>query len=244
MTALGITLFSFILSQSTCCHMSRKLTDSRKTAHLAARKTKSRRPSQSYQRRFMPSKYPKQSDNTHAGSEPPTKPSAQVGPAYGITTAKDTSPSALAFGTRSPSIISSLADGPSIRDVVAKTGLSIPNGDHLSNDSNEPPSKQESPPIDGAELGQVDLHQAGFDTKAKFSTDGRLNIEIDQISGHAVDLLVPALQTQPKSPRAEAPVVQRSHVPSSLRGLPGQDLPPQLNVVLHVVESQVMCSLL
>ena len=89
-------------------------------------------------------------------------------------------------------------------------------------------NEQQPPSIFGAELGQVNIHQEGFDTSAKCLNDGRLDININQKTKRFAEYLAPALQLQTDTQHAEA---QPIHSQSQLS-------PPRLNVVIHVVGSR------
>ena len=70
--------------------------------------------------------------------------------------------------------------------------------------------------------------------------DGRVNIRFDQTSNKLSNLLVPALRSQLKLQKTEAPdVLPPGYLPPSLGGVPGEvPPPPPLNVVIHVVGSR------
>ncbi|PBP25882.1 UDP-Glycosyltransferase/glycogen phosphorylase [Diplocarpon rosae] len=110
--------------------------------------------------------------------------------------------------------------------------LQVP--DILSNDQST-----EDPPAYGAKHDQLELSQDGFDTKAKVTDDGRLNININQKTRKLSDLLVPALRNQLSlvAHEREHPLPP-GYIPPALGGLPGQTPPPKLNVVIHVVGSR------
>ncbi|CAL3973656.1 unnamed protein product [Diplocarpon coronariae] len=97
----------------------------------------------------------------------------------------------------------------------------------------------EVPPAYGAKHGQLQLSQDGFDTKAKVTDDGRVNININQKTRKLSDLLVPALRNQLSlvAHEKEHPLPP-GYIPVALGGLPGQIPPPKLNVVMHVVGSR------
>ncbi|KAK4694854.1 hypothetical protein P7C71_g2788, partial [Lecanoromycetidae sp. Uapishka_2] len=91
----------------------------------------------------------------------------------------------------------------------------------------------------GPKLGEVDVSQDGFNTGAKVADDGRLNINISQKSRRLSDLLVPALRSQLNIQQVPEPAEHPpGYIPSALSGLPGQQPPPPLNVVIHVVGSR------
>lgn len=97
----------------------------------------------------------------------------------------------------------------------------------------------EAPPAYGDHHDQIELSQDGFDTKAKVTEDGRVNININQKTRKLSDLLVPALRNQLKlvSQEDETPLPP-GYIPPALGGQPGQTPPPKLNVVIHVVGSR------
>ena len=71
------------------------------------------------------------------------------------------------------------------------------------------------------------------------SDDGRLDININQKSRRFSDLLVPPLRSQLNLGQVKEPATQaQGYIPPSLGGLPGQEPPPPLNVVIHVVGSR------
>jgi hypothetical protein len=109
--------------------------------------------------------------------------------------------------------------------------LEVPNTH--SNESREPP------PAYGNKHDELELSQDGFDTKAKVTDDGRVNISINQKTRKLSDLLVPALRSQLSIVAQEdATPLPPGYLPPALGGLPGQTPPPQLNVVIHVVGSR------
>ncbi|PVH81553.1 glycosyltransferase family 1 protein, partial [Cadophora sp. DSE1049] len=97
----------------------------------------------------------------------------------------------------------------------------------------------EAPPAYGEKHDQIELSQDGFDTKAKLTEDGRINININQKTRKLSDLLVPALRNQLSlvAQEKEHPLPP-GYIPPALGGLPGQIPPPKLNVVIHVVGSR------
>jgi hypothetical protein len=108
---------------------------------------------------------------------------------------------------------------------------------HLGVLSAEPTS--EAPPAYGEDHDQIELSQDGFDTKAKVTDDGRINININQKTRKLSDLLVPALRQQLSLvAHEEEHPLPPGYIPPALGGLPGQTPPPKLNVVIHVVGSR------
>ncbi|KAL2063252.1 hypothetical protein VTL71DRAFT_5057 [Oculimacula yallundae] len=97
----------------------------------------------------------------------------------------------------------------------------------------------EAPPAYGEKHDQIELSQDGFDTKAKVTADGRINININQKTRKLSDLLVPALRNQLSLVEHEKEhPLPPGYIPPALGGLPGQTPPPKLNVVIHVVGSR------
>jgi hypothetical protein len=98
----------------------------------------------------------------------------------------------------------------------------------------------EAPPAYGDNHDQIELSQDGFDTHAKVTDDGRVNININQKTRKLSDLLVPALRNQLSlvAQEAEDHPLPPGYIPPALGGLPGQTPPPKLNVVIHVVGSR------
>ena len=79
----------------------------------------------------------------------------------------------------------------------------------------------------------------GFDTKAKVTDDGRVNININQKTRKLSDLLAPALRNQLQLAAAEnEEPLPPGYIPPALGGQPGQNPPPKLNVVIQVVGSR------
>ncbi|TVY83568.1 Sterol 3-beta-glucosyltransferase UGT80B1, partial [Lachnellula suecica] len=101
-------------------------------------------------------------------------------------------------------------------------------------------SETEAPPAYGDSHDQIELSQDGFDTKAKVTDDGRINININQKTRKLSDLLVPALRNQLKivAQEQEESPLPPGYIPPALGGAPGQTPPPRLNVVIHVVGSR------
>ncbi|KAK6612131.1 glycosyltransferase family 28 domain-containing protein [Botrytis cinerea] len=97
----------------------------------------------------------------------------------------------------------------------------------------------EPPPAYGNKHNEIELSQDGFDTQAKVSDDGRINININQKTRKLSDLLIPALRNQLLlNAHEDATPLPPGYIPPALGGLPGQTPPPQLNVVIHVVGSR------
>lgn len=70
-----------------------------------------------------------------------------------------------------------------------------------------------------------------------YTDDGRVNIRIDQKSRAVSTILYPALRNQ-LNIVSEEPAPPPGYIPPSLGGAPGQDPPPSMNVVIHVVGSR------
>ncbi|TEY85704.1 hypothetical protein BOTCAL_0013g00120 [Botryotinia calthae] len=97
----------------------------------------------------------------------------------------------------------------------------------------------EPPPAYGNKHNEIELSQDGFDTQAKVSDDGRINININQKTRKLSDLLIPALRNQLLlNAQEDATPLPPGYIPPALGGLPGQTPLPQLNVVIHVVGSR------
>ncbi|KAF2785951.1 glycosyltransferase family 1 protein, partial [Melanomma pulvis-pyrius CBS 109.77] len=67
--------------------------------------------------------------------------------------------------------------------------------------------------------------------------DGRVNISINQKSHRLSQLFVPQLQRQLSQVNLE-PAPPPAYVPEFLGGKPGQEPPPPMNIVIHVVGSR------
>lgn len=100
-------------------------------------------------------------------------------------------------------------------------------------------SSIEAPPAYGKHHDRLSVSQDGFDTQARITDDGRINININQKTRKLSDLLVPALRQQLSlvAQEKENPLPP-GYIPPALGGLPGQTPPPKLNVVIHVVGSR------
>jgi len=70
-----------------------------------------------------------------------------------------------------------------------------------------------------------------------FVGDGRVDININQKSRRLSNLLVPALRSQ-LNVQLEEEQLPPAYIPRALGGQPGQEPPPPLNVVIHVVGSR------
>ncbi|KAF8850692.1 UDP-Glycosyltransferase/glycogen phosphorylase [Acephala macrosclerotiorum] len=101
------------------------------------------------------------------------------------------------------------------------------------------PTDDDAPPAYGDQHDQIDVSQDGFNTQAKMTDDGRINININQKTRKLSDLLVPALRNQLSLvAHEEEHPLPLGYIPPALGGLPGQTPPPKLNVVIHVVGSR------
>ncbi|KAI0127005.1 glycosyltransferase family 28 domain-containing protein [Xylariales sp. AK1849] len=101
-------------------------------------------------------------------------------------------------------------------------------------------AEEEVPPAYSEFHDRLSLHQAGFDAGAVVTDDGRVNININQTSRQLADIIAPTLRNQlSRDARiaSEAPLPP-AYIPTSLGGQPGQDPPPQLNVVIQIVGSR------
>ncbi|KAK4105397.1 glycosyltransferase family 1 protein [Parathielavia hyrcaniae] len=96
-----------------------------------------------------------------------------------------------------------------------------------------------APPAYGEHHDQLQFSQAGFAADAAVTTDGRVNIHINEKNQRLSELLAPALKRQL---RADTPFpagpLPPPYIPASLGGQPGQTPPPRLNVVIQIVGSR------
>ncbi|TKX25802.1 hypothetical protein C1H76_1948 [Elsinoe australis] len=95
------------------------------------------------------------------------------------------------------------------------------------------------PPAYGEEFFEIqnDDRNLGVDTKIQLTEDGRVNINIDQRSRRLSTILAPALASQLQDVKDEEPLPP-PYIPASLGGESGQQPPPPMNVVIHVVGSR------
>ncbi|KAK6086145.1 glycosyltransferase family 28 domain-containing protein [Seiridium cupressi] len=101
-------------------------------------------------------------------------------------------------------------------------------------------AEEEVPPAYSEVHDRLSLHQAGFDAGATVTDDGRVDININQTSRQLADIIAPTLRnqlTQDARIAAQHPLPP-AYIPPSLGGQPGQDPPPQLNVVIQIVGSR------
>lgn len=118
------------------------------------------------------------------------------------------------------------------KDGATSSHLEVPN--ILASDSSI-----EAPPAYGDHHDRLSVSQDGFDTQARVTQDGRINININQKTRKLSDLLVPALRQQLSLVAQEKQhPLPPGYIPPALGGLPGQTPPPKLNVVIHVVGSR------
>lgn len=83
-----------------------------------------------------------------------------------------------------------------------------------------------SPPAYGAIFGEVHGSQGGLDTSAHITDDGRVNIQINQLTRRLSQILTPSLIQQPHNDNDQS--FDSPHIVS----------PPRLNIVMHVVGSR------
>ena len=102
-------------------------------------------------------------------------------------------------------------------------------------DEDLPPDQ---PPPAYTELpGQIHNNSNDIGTNAVVAEDGRVNIRINQKSRTLSQIFYPQLQQQLSRVQTE-PDLPPPYIPESLGGAPGQEAPPSLNVVIHVVGSR------
>ncbi|KAG4034668.1 hypothetical protein MFRU_002g00250 [Monilinia fructicola] len=124
------------------------------------------------------------------------------------------------------------ADAPPASSTHPSAHLDVPNAES-HHDSADPQ------PAYGDKHDELEISQDGFDTQAKVSDDGRINININQKTRKLSDLLIPALRNQLAiNAKEDATPLPPGYIPPALGGLPGQTPPPKLNVVIHVVGSR------
>ncbi|KAA8575534.1 hypothetical protein EYC84_004679 [Monilinia fructicola] len=120
------------------------------------------------------------------------------------------------------------ADAPPASSTHPSAHLDVPNAES-HHDSADPQ------PAYGDKHDELEISQDGFDTQAKVSDDGRINININQKTRKLSDLLIPALRNQLAiNAKEDATPLPPGYIPPALGGLPGQTPPPKLNVVIHV----------
>ncbi|KIW19765.1 hypothetical protein PV08_00339 [Exophiala spinifera] len=93
-----------------------------------------------------------------------------------------------------------------------------------------------APAYNAAQYGQLDISQNGLDTTAQVSSNGRINININQRSKKLTNLLIPALRHQLDIQKQKA--TAEPQIPEGLGetddGLP----PPPMNIVIQIVGSR------
>ncbi|KAK5231431.1 hypothetical protein LTR72_000612 [Exophiala xenobiotica] len=124
-------------------------------------------------------------------------------------------------------------DAGAVRD---NKGAPFPE-DHARHHGGASPHLEEvpKPAYNAAQYGQLDISQNGFDTSAQISSNGRINIKINQRSKKLTNLLIPALRHQLELQRQKASA--EPQIPEGLGetdGLP----PPPLNIVIQIVGSR------
>lgn len=102
--------------------------------------------------------------------------------------------------------------------------------DHANAPDHPPPAYTELP-------GQINNDTGDLGTNAVVADDGRVNITIHQKSGRLTQIFQPQIRQQISQLEHE-PAPPPPYIPESLGGAPGQEPPPPLNVVIHVVGSR------
>jgi UDP:flavonoid glycosyltransferase YjiC (YdhE family) len=125
-------------------------------------------------------------------------------------------------------------DAGAVRDT--KSASPLPE-DHARHHGGASPHLEEvpKPAYNAAQYGQLDISQNGFDTSAQISSNGRINIKINQRSKKLTNLLIPALRHQLELQKQKASA--EPQIPEGLGetdGLP----PPPLNIVIQIVGSR------
>ncbi|KAF2808344.1 UDP-Glycosyltransferase/glycogen phosphorylase [Mytilinidion resinicola] len=105
----------------------------------------------------------------------------------------------------------------------------VPNGETHNPDDVPPPAYSET-------YGHIVDDNNEIGTNATVAADGRVNIRINQKSRRLSQLLVPTLHSLAQADAG--PLLPPPYIPESLGGAPGQEPPPPLNVVIHVVGSR------
>ncbi|KAH6650255.1 hypothetical protein F5144DRAFT_543338 [Chaetomium tenue] len=91
-----------------------------------------------------------------------------------------------------------------------------------------------APPAYGEHHDQLQFSQAGFNADAAVTTEGRVNIHINE-KNHRLSELLASTLSRPLEPAGPLPP---AYIPPSLGGQPGQTPPPRLNVVIQIVGSR------
>ncbi|KAK5992898.1 Sterol 3-beta-glucosyltransferase UGT80B1 [Cladobotryum mycophilum] len=92
----------------------------------------------------------------------------------------------------------------------------------------------EAPPAYGDQVDHIELSQPGLDAGAAVTSDGRVNISINQKNRRLAELLAPSIASQV----AAQPSLPPAYIPPDLAGEPGHKPPPGLNVVIQIVGSR------
>src|SRR6186713_2272584 len=108
---------------------------------------------------------------------------------------------------------------------------------HASHHDDHDHGNQEPPPAYTEMPGQITDNSNDMGANAIVADDGRVNIRINQKSRRISQLFAPQLQRQ-LSQLEHGPAPPPPYVPEFLGGAPGQDPPPPMNVVIHVVGSR------
>ncbi|KIX02480.1 uncharacterized protein Z518_08421 [Rhinocladiella mackenziei CBS 650.93] len=107
---------------------------------------------------------------------------------------------------------------------------------HIRHHRGVSPHLEQVPPpaYNGSDYGHLDITQNGLDTGARISSDGRVNIKINQHGKKLTNILLPALKHQLEVQRQKS---AQPHIPEGLGetdGLP----PPPMNIVIQIVGSR------
>lgn len=121
-------------------------------------------------------------------------------------------------------------------------GSSLNPEEHYGYDSeHEEPSTTadpDQPPPAYTEIpGQINDDNSELGANAAVAEDGRVNIRINQKTRRLSQILTPQIHHQISAVEQE-PEPPPPYVPEFLGGAPGQEPPPPLNVVIHVVGSR------
>jgi hypothetical protein len=105
---------------------------------------------------------------------------------------------------------------------------------HVQADTTNP---DRPPPAYSVVPGEINEDSNEVDTNAVVTEDGRVNIRINQKSRRLSQLFTPQINNQ-ISQIENDPSPPPPYIPESLGGVPGQDPPPPLNLVIMVVGSR------
>lgn len=94
------------------------------------------------------------------------------------------------------------------------------------------------PPPYGNTYGEIRNEKDGLDTSANVTSDGRVNIQINQLNRRLSQIFTPALRDHLQSAQESQPPPEPYIPPSLGGGKEGVDAPPALNVVIQVVGSR------